>query len=142
MHGADMTTLRDVSREAGVSLTQTSRALGAHADVSAATRRRVEAAARRLGYRANLAARALRSGRSGLVALVAPPPAGDESDDVLLELVTGLTSALAGRGMRLVLHVLQVGDDPAEVHARLWAGGGLDGFVVSGPRRRIPGSPD
>ena len=135
-----MATLKDVSREAGVSLTQTSRALGGHADVSAATRARVETAARRLGYRANLSARALRSGRSGLVALAAPAPAGDETDDVLLEIVTGLSAALAARSLRLVLHVLQAGEDAAEAHRRLWAGGGIDAFVVIGPEvgdRRI-----
>ena len=135
-----MATLKDVSRAAGVSLTQASRALGGHSDVSAETRRRVEEAARDLRYRPNLSARALRSGRSGLVALVAEAPAGDEGDDVLLEIVTGVSAAVAGQGLRLMLHVLQPGEDAADAHERLHAGGGVDGFVVIDPRegdRRI-----
>ena len=48
-------------------MTQVSRALNGHADVSEATRERIEAAARDLGYSANISARKLKSGRSGIV---------------------------------------------------------------------------
>lgn len=61
-------TLRDVAKEAGVSLASASYALRRHPTVSAATHRRVEEAAARLGYRLNpqLAAfmQARRVGRS------------------------------------------------------------------------------
>jgi LacI family transcriptional regulator len=59
--------IRDVAREAGVSPGTVSRALNGYADVSAETRRRIEAAADRLGYRPAAAARTLRTHHSGLV---------------------------------------------------------------------------
>src|SRR5258708_2036954 len=64
-------TLQDVAREAGVSLAAVSRTLrGNGADrFKPATRRRIEQAAKRLGYRPNFAARVLASGRTNLVSL-------------------------------------------------------------------------
>ncbi|MDF3059795.1 MAG: LacI family transcriptional regulator [Rariglobus sp.] len=78
-------TLRDVAREAGVSLASASYALRRHPTVSAATHRRVEEVAARLGYRLNpqLAAfmQARRVGRSmqrdAAIALVHSGPAAD-----------------------------------------------------------------
>ncbi len=64
-------TLRDVARAAGVSTASASRALAGEGSVSAELRARIVAAADRLGYQANLAARALVSGRSRLVGIVA-----------------------------------------------------------------------
>lgn len=54
-----MPSIRDVAREAGVSITTVSRALAGHADVNAATRARVEEVARRIHYRPNVVAQSL-----------------------------------------------------------------------------------
>ncbi|GIG40125.1 LacI family DNA-binding transcriptional regulator [Cellulomonas phragmiteti] len=65
-------TLLDVARAAGVSRATASRALAGLPSVDAALARRVRDAAADLDYRTNTAARALRSGATGSVALVAP----------------------------------------------------------------------
>jgi LacI family transcriptional regulator len=65
-------TLDDVAAAAGVSRATASRALGNGANVSPAARERVWAAARRLAFEPNQAARALRSRSSMLVGVVAP----------------------------------------------------------------------
>jgi len=65
-------TIRDVAREAGVSVKTVSRAMNDHPDVSEPTRRAVRDVARELGYRANPAARGLRTGSTGMLALLAP----------------------------------------------------------------------
>src|SRR4051812_41974219 len=70
-------TIRDVARAAGVSTATVSRALRADGEVSAATRPRVLAAAERLGYRPDAAARTLVGGRSRLVAAFLTRCAGD-----------------------------------------------------------------
>ncbi|MFD7920062.1 LacI family DNA-binding transcriptional regulator [Streptomyces sp. NPDC059740] len=67
-----MATLADVAREAGVSKATASRALTRPDMVAAATRERVTAAAGRLGFHANRSARALTTGRTGMVGLVVP----------------------------------------------------------------------
>ena len=63
-------TLRDVARAAGVSTASASRALAGEGAVTPALRGRIEAAAVRLGYVPNLAARALATRRSGLIGVL------------------------------------------------------------------------
>jgi DNA-binding LacI/PurR family transcriptional regulator len=63
------TTLRTVAELAQVSVKTVSNVIHGHPHVSDDLRDRVEKAIRQLGYRPNLAARALRTGRSGLIAL-------------------------------------------------------------------------
>ena len=65
-------TIRDVARAAGVSASTVSRALTVPDIVSPATRAKVQAAADRLGYAPNRAARGLITGRTGNLGLVVP----------------------------------------------------------------------
>ncbi|MFG2662135.1 LacI family DNA-binding transcriptional regulator, partial [Streptomyces sp. NPDC048425] len=67
-----MATLMDVARAAGVSKATASRALQRPELVAEPTRLRVLDAAQRLGFHPNAAARALTTGRTGLVGLVVP----------------------------------------------------------------------
>lgn len=64
--------LKDVAEMAGVSVKTVSNVINGYPHVSAATRARVEAAVESLGYRPNLQARSLRTGRSGVIALGVP----------------------------------------------------------------------
>ena len=63
--------MTDVARVAGVSHQTVSRVLNGHPNVSVKTRTRVEAAIAQLGYRPNRAARALVTGRSQVIGIVA-----------------------------------------------------------------------
>lgn len=65
-------TLLDVARAAGVSKTTVSDALSGRGRLPAATRERVSAVARELGYVANRSARNLRGGRTGAIGLYFP----------------------------------------------------------------------
>lgn len=65
-------TMQDVARLAGVSSKTVSNVINNHPYVSAETRERVERAIAELDYRLNLAARNLRSGRSGAIGLAVP----------------------------------------------------------------------
>ncbi|QNP55778.1 LacI family DNA-binding transcriptional regulator [Tessaracoccus defluvii] len=62
----------DVAKLAGVSMRTVSNVVNDYPHVADATRERVERAISELGYRPNLVARNLASGRTGLVALVVP----------------------------------------------------------------------
>ena len=64
--------LADVATLAGVSVKTVSNVVNGYAHVSASTRAKVDAALAQLDYRPNLAARNLRRGRSGIVALALP----------------------------------------------------------------------
>lgn len=65
-------TLRDVAALAGVSASTVSSVVHARVTVREQTRRRVQDAIDQLGYRPNLAARRLRSGRSRVIGLALP----------------------------------------------------------------------
>ncbi|WP_233712532.1 LacI family DNA-binding transcriptional regulator [Kribbella turkmenica] len=67
-----MVTQRDVARLAGVSVRTVSNVVNDFAYVADDTRARVQRALDELGYRPNLLARGLSSGRSGLIALILP----------------------------------------------------------------------
>ncbi len=62
--------MADVAKLAGVSGQTVSRVVNGNSRVTAATRDKVEAAMERLGYRANVAARALATGRFGMIGVV------------------------------------------------------------------------
>jgi LacI family transcriptional regulator len=67
-----MTTLREVARASGVSISTASRALSDHEYVRSTTRAKVVEAARELGYAVNPVARGLRRNRTRTVGLVMP----------------------------------------------------------------------
>jgi DNA-binding LacI/PurR family transcriptional regulator len=67
------TTIRDVAREAGVSVTTVSHALNGKGMVAAATRSHITEVARKLHYRPHAVASGLRNNRLGVLALVLRP---------------------------------------------------------------------
>ena len=94
-------TLRDVSEASGVSEMTVSRVLRNRGDVSHATRERVLAAAKRLGYVPNKIAGALASSRVNLVAVVIP----SLSNMVFPEVMNGISGELEETGLQPVLGV-------------------------------------
>jgi LacI family transcriptional regulator len=124
-----MSTVRDVAERAGVSISTVSRALSTPARVSAATRDRVEAAARDLDYRPNLAARGLRAGRTSIVGLLVP-----DFDNPFFAAVTKGVQHRARQGGYSVF----VGDSDEDATQELDLVRGLarqvDGLVLASPR--------
>lgn len=94
-------TLRDVAEAAGFSEMTVSRALRGSGDVSSATLRKVEEAARRLGYVPNRIAGALASNRVNLVAVIIP----SLSNMVFPEVMTGITEVLNDTPLQPVVGV-------------------------------------
>lgn len=90
-------TIREIASVAKVSVATVSAALSGTGRVAEATRAHVEEVARTLGYRANLNARALRSGRGESLTLLLPKDAALPRDNELLgiEYYVELASAAA-----------------------------------------------
>lgn len=73
-----MVRITDVARHAGVSPSTVSYALSGKRPISEATRRRIHASIRELGYRPHAGARALASSRTRVLALVTPLSEGGD----------------------------------------------------------------
>jgi LacI family transcriptional regulator len=128
--------LVDVAREAGVHAATASRALNpaARDGVSKQTVRRVESAARRLGYVPNVLARGLRTSRSYVAALVIP----DITNPLFPPIVRGAEQVLSQSGFTLVL--TDTNNDPIlerEQVASMRAHG-VDGFIIATARWNDP----
>jgi DNA-binding LacI/PurR family transcriptional regulator len=95
--------LEDVAAVSGVSRSTVSRVLNG-GSVSEDTRRRVLAAMEETGYRPNLAARTLASGRSGVVGVVIHVPPEVLFQDIFFSgLFHGISEGLAERGAGMML---------------------------------------
>ncbi len=93
-------TIADVARHAGVSSMTVSNVLNGRSQrVSEATKERVLATLGELGYRVNLTARHLRTGRTGMVGLAVP----DFTPGYYSELADRLADRFAAHGLRLVV---------------------------------------
>ncbi|WP_126975164.1 LacI family DNA-binding transcriptional regulator [Frigidibacter oleivorans] len=103
-------TLRDVSEASGVSEMTVSRVLRNRGDVSVATREKVLAAAKGLGYVPNKIAGALASQRVNLVAVVIP----SLGNLVFPEVLAGVSETLEDTGLQPVFGVTNYSPDREE----------------------------
>ena len=99
-----VTTIRDIARGAGVSVSTASLALNGDARVRAPTRERVLQVASELDYHPSLAARSLSRGRTWSLHLLYPG-AGGMSSGFFSRFVRGLHDGARGRGTSVALSV-------------------------------------
>ena len=92
-------TLRDVAREAGVSVSTASRVLNGQPFVSDGVRERVLLASEQLGYRPDVAARSMRTGTTGAVGLIV----SDISNPLFASIARAADHALSPRGYALMV---------------------------------------
>lgn len=128
-------TSADVAARAGVSRTTVSFVINGRAGVQipAETRRRVELAARELGYHPHGAARQLAGGASMTLGLVLRQSAEQVSADALLaDTLWGIAAAARAGGYRVLVEPLAPDNGS---YAELLRSQRADGLIVSGPRR-------
>ena len=122
--------LKAIASELGLSVTTVSRALNGYEDGAEETRKRVEAEARRRGYRPNAAARRLKTGRANAVGLVFPVSTSPVSDCRFSEMLLTLDQRLAQQEIDLVLLVDKPHDGPRTL-TRLLRSRVLDALIVT-----------
>jgi DNA-binding LacI/PurR family transcriptional regulator len=124
-------TIATVARHARVSRQTVSNVLNAPHLVREQTQQRVREAIDSLGYRANQAARQMRTGRSQLIAVRIEPTRDGINGTVLDRFLHGLTEAATPAGYRVVLYTAT--DDAAEIdtYDELLAAYDLDAFVLT-----------
>lgn len=136
MRPTKRTTSRDVAKLAHVSRTTVSFILNnvPGVSISAATRKRVLDAAKKLNYSPNIAGKKLVSGKSYTIGLVlCQLPEQIFTDAFLPQVILGVEQAAMQQGF----HVLLKPVDPTDAggYARLIAENHVDGILLSGPRQ-------
>jgi DNA-binding LacI/PurR family transcriptional regulator len=131
-------TLSDVAAAARVSRATASRVLAGDVRVGHDYRSAVLAAARRLGYVPNRAARSLRTRRSGSIGVVlAEPSAVVFGNPFFGQLLSGIAQQLNERDLQLVLFIPQSETDEQRLQSYL-AGGHVDGVLLTFYQDRDP----
>lgn len=130
-------TIRDVARRAGVSVTTVSHTFSGNGVVNPATQARVHAAATALGYHPDVVASGLRRSRLGVIGLVLRPAVGVEPQQIQdVDYFPRFAGAAAltslGQGYALMLVA-----DPTvpDAPSTAWA---CDGIIVTDPVERDP----
>jgi len=123
-----MVTIKDVAREAGVSVATVSRVHNESRLVNAETRRRVREVAARLGYTPHGAARSLITSRTSTIGVLLP----DVYGEFFSEVIRGIDQTAQRHGYHLLISSSH--DDEREIDAALRSmRGRVDGLIVMSP---------
>jgi DNA-binding LacI/PurR family transcriptional regulator len=128
---AQLPTVIDVGRVAGVSRQTVSNVLNAPDLVKPETRARVEAAIAELGYRPHASARRLRTRKSSTIGIRLDPMTNGISGSVLDRFLHALTEQADARGLRVMLFTAKDPDDEIRQIRKLRDGADVDAFVLT-----------
>ncbi|RPF72168.1 LacI family DNA-binding transcriptional regulator [Aurantiacibacter spongiae] len=123
-----MVTIRQVAKEAGVSVATASRALNGMENVTRSTREKIEAAAARLNYVPHSGARNLTRRRTDTIGVILP----DLFGEFFSELIRGIDRAVHAEGKTLLLGNMH-GSQQETTQAIRAMRGRVDGLVIMPP---------
>ncbi len=133
-----MPTIKDVAREAGVSIATVSYVLNDKTEsISEGTRLRVWSAVRKIGYRPNVTARNLRSSQSRLIGYAWHEVVPDQINAVLDRFTYALARSVEAAHYHLLTFTFPMAD-PVPVYDELIRTGRVDGFVLGSTTRDDP----
>ncbi|RJE82099.1 substrate-binding domain-containing protein [Paracoccus onubensis] len=128
-------TISDLAKAAGVSVTTVSHAFSGRRHVDPETRKRIQTLADQIGYHPSSMARALRSGRTGTIALASSMPfavaAGPSRLGFLMEIAASAAMSALTRDLALCLI-------PPHPSAQSYGSAGFDGVILVEPMRDDP----
>ncbi|GGD60555.1 LacI family DNA-binding transcriptional regulator [Pseudoxanthomonas indica] len=125
-----MATIYDIAKRAGVSAGTVSRALSRPEKVLPATRQRIEQAAATLGYVPNVAARTLKTQRSGKILVTVP----DIANPFFAQILQGAEEAAQAADYAVLLGDTQHMVEREERYAQMLPRNEADGLIVLGHR--------
>lgn len=126
--------LKQLSHILGLSQTTVSRALNGYPEVGAATRERVQKAAREHGYHPNSRAKSLATGRAMAVGHVIPLSSGHEMvNPIFSDFIAGAGEVYSRNGYDMLLSVVEDAMEEA-TYRNLHSRRAVDGIILHGPR--------
>ncbi|RVT84384.1 LacI family DNA-binding transcriptional regulator [Rhodobacteraceae bacterium CCMM004] len=133
--------LRQLAEKLGLSQTTVSRALNGYPEVSEATRRRVQDAARLHNYTPNSWAKGLATGRSNAIAHVIPVNSTHEMvNPVFADFLAGAGEVYSAAGYDMLLSVVAA-EEEERLYRSFGARHNVDGLLVHAPLRDDPRVP-
>lgn len=125
--------LKQLAQILGLSQTTVSRALNGYPEVSEATRRRVQEAARKHGYLPSHNARLLALGRSHTIGHVVPLSLHAMINPHFSDFISGAGAIYARHGYDMLISVVAE-DEEHRLYETMASSGRVDGVIVHGPR--------
>lgn len=132
--GEGLATIKDVAKEAGVSVATVSRTFSGAGRVTPGVRERVEAAAERLSYRPNAVARSLRARNTRTLGLVIP----NVVNPFFTQMARAVEDAARDRGYSLVLGNTDEDPEKEAEYLEVMVEKRVDGLLVSPARATSP----
>jgi len=127
--------LKQLSENLGLSQTTVSRALNGYPEVSESTRQRVQLAAAEGGYRPNIRAMSLATGRAMAIGHVIPVAnQHDVVNPIFAEFVAGASQTYTQHGYELMLTFAETKDEE-KIYRTIAAKRAVDGVIVHSPLR-------
>ena len=133
MQVAPMVSMKDVAREAGVSVGTVSSVLNGKETVKSVNRQKVMDAVRKLDYKPNMVARSLRTNRSGSVGLIIP----DITNPYYPELARGVEDVVREEGLTLFLCNSDRDAEKEWDYAQELAQKRVDGIIIAKPHMSL-----
>ncbi|THK37896.1 LacI family transcriptional regulator [Ensifer sp. MPMI2T] len=123
--------LKEFAKQLGLSPTTVSRALSGYPEVSEKTRKRVAEEAVRLGYRPNVNAVRLVTGRAGAIGVVM----GRNGEFQFSEYMSGMAERLDSEDIDILVTPIaeQGGKDESQLYSRLATSGRVDAVIIHSP---------
>ncbi|MES0825612.1 LacI family DNA-binding transcriptional regulator [Ruegeria sp. SCP11] len=122
--------LDELAAHLGLSKSTVSRALNGYSDISEVTRARVEAAARKLGYRPLSHAQAIRTGQVRAIAMVLNADEPDQHNPFLQDFLAGACEAASSHDWTMTISTATSEQDTLKVLSRLYEERKADGFIL------------
>ena len=123
-------TLREVAKQAGLSVTTVSRALNGHDDVAEETKQAIREVANSLGYAPNLNARRLKTEKADAIGLVIPKETLRFSDPFFSDLLSGIVEQSSQYGIELNITTPLSSDKLDETYLSYIRSRRVDGFIL------------
>lgn len=134
-----MTTIKDIAKAAGVSVTTVSRALNGYSDVNEQTRRKIMGVAKELKYSPNTLARSLVMNKSKTIGLlVSGLNRGSVKDNFTFEVLSGINDYVSETDYDLVLFSTTSVKQREKTYSQLCKERRVDGVIMQGMRTDDP----
>lgn len=133
-----MSTIKDVAREAGVSIATVSYVLNNSGAVSEATRRRVLQAVEKLGYRPSVIARGLQARQSRMIGYSWRPMPPDQFNPILEKFIHSMAEAAERHDYHVLTFPSATVSEEVAAYEEMIETGRVDGFILSNTNLNDP----